>query len=356
VQPASNNIEGSNWTTTNGNLAVENGGSVRHLIILIYWLENNYKSAQNISNRSPSISPIESRASVSLSDVRTPLAGDTGPELDDVANMSLDFGNMSFDEQPDPLDSEHRPPSPVIQEPRSGLAGDMPESEPPSTSLDIQQSRSGSPDPNEFSDLSSQAQSNTSRDQAPMPVRSPTPINDSDSADPGCQKRDDGSGQEDLRRIEATREPHDFTFDVLSELVQLDDIKKTMEFIRALQTASLDDEATRLDSECLDRLRNPPQESIDISDPDLRLALDNYLAVGNASQETYNAVRTAILRCYPENKLLSYDQIKRRVTQMSGVTSLIHDMCINGCLAFTGPFAGLEACLTCGEHVAMECK
>ena len=117
VQPASNNIEGSNWMTTNGNSAVENGGSVRHLIILIYWLENNYKSVQNISNRSPSISPIESRASVSLSDVRTPLVGDTGPELDDVVNMSLDFGNMSFDEQPNPLDSEHRPLSPVIQEP-----------------------------------------------------------------------------------------------------------------------------------------------------------------------------------------------------------------------------------------------
>ena len=35
--------------------------------------------------------------------------------------------------------------------------------------------------------------------------------------------------------------------------------------------------------------------------------------------------------------------------QMSGVMSLIHDMCINGCLAFMGPFAGLEACLTCSE-------
>jgi hypothetical protein len=110
VQPASNNIEGSNWTTTNGNLAVENGSSVRHLIILIYWLENNYKSTQNISNRSPSISLIESRASVSPSDVHTPLAGDTGPELNDVVNMSLNFGNMSFNKQPNPLDSKHCPP------------------------------------------------------------------------------------------------------------------------------------------------------------------------------------------------------------------------------------------------------
>jgi hypothetical protein len=281
--------------------------------------------------------------------VRTPLVGDTGPELDDVANMCLDFGNMSFDKQPNPLDSEHRPPSPVIQEPRLGLAGDMPESELLSTSLDIQQSRSGSPDLNEFSDLSCQAQSNTSHDQASMPARSQTLINNSDSAHPGCQEHDDGSGQEDLRRIEAKREPHNINFDELSELVQLDDIKKSMEFIRALQMALLDDETMQLDSECLEHLQNPPQESLDISDPDLHLTLDIYLAVGNASQETYNAVQTVILHCYPENELLSYDQIKRRVTQISGVTSLIHNMCINGCLAFMGPFAGLEACLTCSE-------
>jgi hypothetical protein len=108
-------------------------------------------------------------------------------------------------------------------------------------------------------------------------------------------------------------------------------------------------EAMQLDSECLDCLRNPPQESIDISNLDLHLTLNIYLVVGNASQETYNAVQTVILCCYPENKLLSYDQIKRRVMQMSGVTSLIHDMCINGCLVFMGPFAGLEACLTCSE-------
>jgi hypothetical protein len=54
-------------------------------------------------------------------------------------------------------------------------------------------------------------------------------------------------------------------------------------------------------------------------------------------------------RSFVATELFSYDQIKSRVMQMSGVTSLIHNMCINGCLAFTGPFAGLEACLTCGE-------
>jgi hypothetical protein len=157
-----------------------------------------------------------------------------------------------------PLDSQHYSPSPVIQEahkPQLGLAGEMAESELPSTSLDIQQSeRSSSPELNDFSDLSYQPQSDTSRDQVPMPARSHTPIDNSGSADPGCREHDGNSGEEaeDLGRTEVTRETYNFDFDELSELVQLDDIKTTTEFM--LKTASLDDEAMRLDSECLKRL------------------------------------------------------------------------------------------------------
>jgi hypothetical protein len=122
----------------------------------------------------------------------------------------------------------------------------MAESELPSTSLDIQQlERSSSPELNDFSDLSYQPQSDTSRDEAPMPACSHTPIDDSGSADPDCQECDGNSGDdaEDLRRTKATRETDNFDFDELSELVQLDDIKTTTEFICALKTASLDDEA-----------------------------------------------------------------------------------------------------------------
>ena len=82
---------------------------------------------------------------------------------------------------------------------------------------------------------------------------------------------------------------------------------------------------------------------------DLRLAVDLYLAVRNASQDTYNTVRTAILHRYPEGELLSYAQTKNKTAQMSGITPLVHNMCINSCLAYTGPFATLKTCPTCGE-------
>jgi hypothetical protein len=47
--------------------------------------------------------------------------------------------------------------------------------------------------------------------------------------------------------------------------------------------------------------------------------------------------------------VLTYDQIKRRVAQLSGVVPLIHDMCIKTCVAYVGPFRDLDTCPYCGE-------
>ena len=124
-------------------------------------------------------------------------------------------------------------------------------------------------------------------------------------------------------------------FGELSDLTQMDDIKTAIGFIRELENASLDDKAMALEPDVLKRLQNPLQEPINITSPDLRLALDLFIAVGNASQVTYNAVCRAILHCYPEDEILSYDQIKHRVTQLSGITPLIHDMCVSHIQAHT---------------------
>jgi hypothetical protein len=45
--------------------------------------------------------------------------------------------------------------------------------------------------------------------------------------------------------------------------------------------------------------------------------------------------------------MLSYDQAKRRVSNLSGVVSWKHHMCVDSCVGFTGPFANLEACPRC---------
>lgn len=124
----------------------------------------------------------------------------------------------------------------------------------------------------------------------------------------------------------------------------------TMAFIQALKTASLDDEYCSLDPDALHWMRNPSTVSVDINDnPAWCLGLDLYMSMTNAAQDAYNSVRNAILQCYPEDDVPTYDQIKKYVTDLSGVYSIEDDMCINSCLAFTGPFKHLQKCPECDE-------
>jgi hypothetical protein len=135
----------------------------------------------------------------------------------------------------------------------------------------------------------------------------------------------------------------------LSNIAHLKDMKMAMEYIRALETASLDDDNNHLDEEIVQRLRNPRTSPVDVSDPNFRLGLDLFLASIKTTQENYNLTREAVLRRHPEDTIPSYDQMKRRVAEITGVVPIIHDMCPNSCLAYTGPFKNDDRCSECGE-------
>ena len=47
--------------------------------------------------------------------------------------------------------------------------------------------------------------------------------------------------------------------------------------------------------------------------------------------------------------MLSYDQVKRRVSSLSGVLTWQHDMCVDSCVGFTGLYARLEECPRCQQ-------
>lgn len=130
-----------------------------------------------------------------------------------------------------------------------------------------------------------------------------------------------------------------------AQLPRVQDLRHAEEFVRAVRNATLATEP--LAEDVLERLRNPPTYPLDLSDADLRMSIDLYLAVRNASEETYNATRTAIMRRHPEDHILSYHAVRSKVTELTGVTSVTHDMCIDSCVAFTGPFAKEEACPIC---------
>jgi hypothetical protein len=105
-----------------------------------------------------------------------------------------------------------------------------------------------------------------------------------------------------------------------------------------------------MDQNAIQRLRNPPTIPFDISSlPDLRLGLDLFLANMNSSVNSFNANRDAILRRHPMDHVPSYEQMKCHISDITGVGSVVHPMCKNSCLAFTGPFSDLDRCPKCNE-------
>ncbi|KAF8994152.1 hypothetical protein BDQ17DRAFT_1252062, partial [Cyathus striatus] len=128
---------------------------------------------------------------------------------------------------------------------------------------------------------------------------------------------------------------------------KIEDIDIALKYITAVRDADLD--SSGMDPNDVLLLQDAAESAPNIDDPDLRLGLKMFLTTTLASQEIYTLNRDAILERYPDSKLPSFDKIKWHVKELSGIKPLENDMCINTCLAFTGPFSNLEHCPMCNE-------
>ncbi|KAL1679952.1 hypothetical protein EV122DRAFT_169375, partial [Schizophyllum commune] len=131
---------------------------------------------------------------------------------------------------------------------------------------------------------------------------------------------------------------------------KIPEISLANKFIDLLKTATLEGGLERLDDDVLEALLQPAHGITELT-PDERLSIDIYLAVTHASEATYDAVRAAILRDRRCQRIsvMSYHSVKALVRRVSGVTAVYRDMCVKSCVAFTGPFASLDNCPTCGR-------
>ncbi|KAJ7742395.1 hypothetical protein B0H14DRAFT_3515119 [Mycena olivaceomarginata] len=120
--------------------------------------------------------------------------------------------------------------------------------------------------------------------------------NQVDSDDRNPDHPDDDNNNEEV-------EPHHFKS-------SLEDFQLANEFIHLLCHASLDDKEECLDPETLHRLRNPLCEPPTLN-ADQRLSINIFLAVTNASEQTYNSVQEDLLRCYPDSGILSHHAVKK---------------------------------------------
>jgi hypothetical protein len=127
-------------------------------------------------------------------------------------------------------------------------------------------------------------------------------------------------------------------------------IQLNQQFIKLLQTATLLDSG--LSNKGMKRLHSPPQETLQaqLQDPDLKYAIRTYFKTSWGCRETYCSAREAVLECHPEDNFLSFDQIKTWIKELTRVYAVKHSMCLNSCLAFTGPFKNNTVCSICGEE------
>ncbi len=85
----------------------------------------------------------------------------------------------------------------------------------------------------------------------------------------------------------------------------------------------------------------------------LRTAIKLFIASETASEEVFNKSRNvfndAMQRQLGDNfeALPSLYVVKERIKEITGVYPLMHDMCPNTCMAYTGPFSELSSCTKC---------
>ncbi len=126
--------------------------------------------------------------------------------------------------------------------------------------------------------------------------------------------------------------------------IVLDDIKLAHSFIDSIKAATLDNGG--LDEANIERLRNPKPWTPSYASKEEQLSIELYVALGKSSQDTYNKVRDAVMRCFPDLELLSLFQVRKRIADITGVVPVATAMCPNSCIAYTGPLAEGNHCYT----------
>ena len=130
---------------------------------------------------------------------------------------------------------------------------------------------------------------------------------------------------------------------------RLKEVASSYDFVTALANASLDSEVEPLSEQVLKNLRGVKNSILAMTDADELFSIELFLAMGNASEATYNASRIAIMKRHPESKILSHYQVKRVLADTTNVEPIVRDACTNSCMAFTGRFTKLDKCPFCSS-------
>lgn len=133
--------------------------------------------------------------------------------------------------------------------------------------------------------------------------------------------------------------------------VTLEELRLAQDFIKHIEDAKLDEMA--LPQHIIDRLRTPQASTINLEEDEaLRAGLELFVGTKHLPEEVYNTARNVYNRSMQRQgvdmTMPSLYTVKEQMQEMTGVHPIMHDMCPNSCIAYTGPLSDLESCSSCG--------
>ena len=114
--------------------------------------------------------------------------------------------------------------------------------------------------------------------------------------------------------------------------------------VDSIKNATLEDDIH--DPKLLHSIRHPPSENEPV-DQKTTLSLRIFLGLVGRSEKMYHNVQEALCLSDPLRPIHSYKVIHAKLERLTGITQIQTDMCINSCIAYTGPFKSLDACPKC---------
>ncbi|KAI0716627.1 hypothetical protein C8Q76DRAFT_582627, partial [Earliella scabrosa] len=129
------------------------------------------------------------------------------------------------------------------------------------------------------------------------------------------------------------------------KIARINDVKMVQLCIEEMKAATL--ENSGMSQESIERMRNPRAYSQRTVTPFELCGLRMYLARGDSSEANFQDHHFAFAELHPEDNIPSYDQIKAKIVKLTGIEPVVHHMCVNSCLAYTGPFKTYTHCPIC---------
>jgi hypothetical protein len=123
-------------------------------------------------------------------------------------------------------------------------------------------------------------------------------------------------------------------------------IRKTLQTIQLIRAANM--ENSNLDDVTKERLQNPPTGEVHNDDPQMYCALDLFLNTLEMKDANYTKATACVNKMTNEHfaPLPSIHELKNHISELTGITPVRDDTCINTCKAFTGIRANDTHCDT----------